>query len=136
MTQKTLPEQVAEMQNNLIALDKIINAPQTPKVGRIVVEYEDGTEDIFVKHVPPKLVADDQTRSILAQLRKRNLEKEEIKVANDPLQKKMLPSRIGFSCIINGVKYNSLMHAQRALGICRHTIKENIEKGLANWNYA
>jgi hypothetical protein len=138
MAQQTLAEQIAEMQNNLIALDKIINAPVAPatqKVGRIVVEYEDGTEDIFVKHVPLKLITDDQTKSILSQLRKRNLEKE-TEVAADPKPKATLPNRIGYSCILDGVKYNSLIHAERVLGMSRHTIKANIERGMSNWSYA
>jgi len=140
MTQKTLAEQVAEMQNNLIALDKLLQAPvhqcaAQPLVGRIVVEYDDGTEQIFVPHKvtePTKAVM--SAEEVLKVLRKRKT--EEPKVAEDPLPRKPRLPRIGFACIINGVKYNSIIHASRVLGMCRHTIKHNIDLGLVNWSYA
>lgn len=138
MTQKSLAEQVAEMQNNLIALDKLLQAPPTPTpvlVGRIVVEYDDGTEQIFVPHQetsPTKTTMSVQ--EVLSQLRKRHT--EEPKLAPDPKPRKELAPRTGYSCIINGVKYNSLIHAERVLGMSRHAIKARIEKGMVNWSYS
>jgi hypothetical protein len=139
MTQKTLAEQVAEMQNNLIALDKLLHAqeptpqPQPALVGRIVVEYDDGTEQIFVPHKVTETPKSTMTaEEVLKIIRKRHVEPE---LAADPLPRKPRQPRIGFACIINGVKYNSIVHASRVLGMCRHTIKANLDRDFANWSY-
>ena len=131
MTQKTLAEQVAELQNNLIALDKIIITPSPspspsvePKVKSFLVKYDDGTEQLFVPEEPKTQVAE-----VLQEIRNRHVE-----TAIDPLPAKQ-HIHIGYECIINGKKYNSIMHASRALGICRHRIKANLETNLTGWSY-
>lgn len=138
MTQKNLKEQLAEMQNNLIALDKIINTPSEKTVKKFLITYVDGTEQWFVPEVmpeafletPPKYTTDE----ILAQLRKRATDLAKIKTADDPLVPKPL-KRKGSTCVINGVRYNSIMHASRVLKLCRHRVKTNLDRGVTGWEY-
>jgi len=135
MTQKTLAEQLAEMQNNLIALDKLIKAEPAPKfkVDKIQITYTDGTVATFVEQKEdPIQVAH---ASILAQLRKRAEERStlhEDNFAADTLRRK---AANGYKCRIHGVQYRSIMHASRNLHICRHQIKHNLDDGKAGWEY-
>lgn len=135
MSQKTISEQLAEMQNNLIALDKIINAPVQAvekKVKSFLIVYDDGTEQVFVPEVAkPKLT----TAEILLQLRDRSAKREEkYETAADPLFPKQR-LREGFACVINGTRYNSIVHASRVLGVCRHSIKARLDNGTAGYEY-
>ena len=116
MTQKTLAEQVAELQNNLIALDKIINAP-TPekKVKCFRFTYDDGSTQWFAP------ISDEDATDQL-----------DVKLDNKTIKKKPRP---GYPCIIRGVRYNSVMHAARELGLCRHRVKCNLDIGLREWAY-
>lgn len=139
MTQKTLAEQIAEMQNNLIALDKIITAtiPNPVEIERRIkhfeVVYKDGTKALFIEDKSTEVPAETMSaEEVLKVLRKRHVEPA---LAPDPKPRKELAHRIGYACIINGVKYNSLIHASRVLKVCRHTIKTNIESGRNNWSY-
>lgn len=99
MTQKNLKEQLAEMQNNLIALDKIINTPSEKTVKKFLITYVDGTEQWFVPEVMPEALLETPpkytTDEILAQLRKRATDLAKIKTADDPLVAKPLkPQRV------------------------------------------
>ena len=132
MTQKTISEQLAEMQNNLIALDKIINAPVQEvekKVKSFLITYDDGTEQVFVPEViqTPKLT----TAEILSQLRTRA---NKMDYANDTLIPKAR-NREGYACMINGVKYHSIMHASRVTGIYRHAIQARLDAGAVGYEY-
>ena len=131
MTQKSMAQQLAEMKNNLIAMEKLLR-PEAPEVVPekkamcFLVTYDDGTTQKFVKEP-----AGRSTEEILAQLRSR-AEKMKYETATDPAPRKS----IGFACIFNGVRYNSIRHAGRSTGICIHKIKSNLDKGINGWIYA
>jgi hypothetical protein len=116
MTQKSLAEQVAEMQNNLTALDKILNTKEK-RISSIIVKYNDGTAELF----SPTLKRPTE-----------NLPEQKVVEARTP----RLPNfKEGYACIINGKKYLSIMHASRVLKICRHRVKANIEAGYHGWEF-
>jgi len=135
MTQKTLKEQVAEMQNNLTALDKLLSAPivQAPitekRVRSFLLSYDDGEEVLF----EPKI--GKSASEILAIIRERNeLLNQTREIEYDPIVRKATP-KLGFECVIHGKNYNSINHAGRVLNMCRHTVKSNIDRGLKGWDY-
>lgn len=132
MTQRSMAQQIAEAQNIITALSKKIEeqieAPQPErKVSNFLIKYDDGTEQWFVPETSPT------TANILSQLRDRSA-KREVQVADDPLPAKQR-LREGFECIIDGVKYNSIVHASRVLGMCRNAIKSRLDKGAAGYEY-
>ncbi len=134
MTQKALAQQLAEMRNNMLALDKLLKAPYEPKqeperiVSEFLITYKDGTSQKFGPIGPliNKTSTDDQVKEILAKTKARHL-------PNQPVLS-TLP-RPGFGCNIDGKTYASVMQASRELGLCRHRVKANLDKGLFGWKY-
>ena len=123
MSQRTIAQQIAEAQNVLVALSKQVQVTADKKVQSITVSYSDGSTDTFVKQ--------PLASEILAQLRVRHTE---VETAEDPLPAKV-HLRGGFACIINGVRYNSIMHASRVLNKCRHGIKKKLDKNEQGYQY-
>ena len=122
MTQKSLAEQVAEMQNNLTALDKILNTKEN-RISSIIVKYSDGSSDLFSPALkrPPENLPEQKVKAVAVDL--------DIRPAKSPNFKE------GYACLINGKKYVSIMHASRVLKICRHRIRANIEAGYHGWEF-
>jgi hypothetical protein len=128
MTQKTMAQQIAEAQNIITALSKQIEAPVERKLKKFLCTYDDGTEQWFV---PEEVQPIFTTKEILSQVRDRHLPKE---IAEDtlPMKQHLKP---GLECIINGVRYRSVMHASRITGVCRHSIKDKLDKRVAGYQY-
>ena len=132
MTQKTIAEQIADAQNVLVALSKQVEIQKvsvTKQVESITITFNDGTNQKFVPEVQV-----DKTPELLSQLRVR-ADKMKYPLAGDPLVPSIYSPRKGFGCIIEGKKYNSIMHAARALDMCRHTVKHNLDSGFTGWDY-
>lgn len=112
MKNKSMADQLAEMQNNLTALDKILKTPEDTKVVKsVVVNYTDGTSQEFAS-VEAKV--EHRKRKTCTQYE----------------------DKLGKKCVIGGVTYQSVSAASRALNIYKGGVTSRIKSTLfPDWNY-
>ena len=151
MTQKSLAAQISEMQNNLAALDKLMQAEIDKKfakeevavvatIDRIVVTYTDGTTQQFVPKV--EAIQPDTTQHT----------KPQSHVPYVPGNRKLVvypgphdnwsrrithESRPGLAVVIDGTQYHSIAEASRQLNLNPCTVSRRIyDNAWTTWNLA
>ena len=111
MTQKSMAAQIAEMQNNLKALDKILQEPIEKKISSITVTYDDNT-----------------TMTVFATTQQQTKPARKCTTYQD---------KGGKACIIDGVKYISINAASRALNVYPGGVTSRVQSKLfPTWVYA
>lgn len=141
MTQKTLAAQIAEMKNDLAALDKLMQAEIDAKFAQPIKErkltkflctYDDGTEQWFVPEVSAPVSNPASTPNLDPFGRKVTVVNG--KHNNWALRIKHGP-RPGLQVEIDGEQYDSMAEASRQLNLHPCTVAKRVHSSAyTTWN--
>lgn len=138
MTQKSLAEQIAEMQNNLKALDKLMQAELAPKlevvrkkISSITVQYSDGTTADFIEaqdlFAPTNHIAAKSATPI-------NRKQVVHTGVHHNWATRVKNPKPGLAVEINGVTYQSIADAGRKLNLHPCTVGDRVHSSeWSNW---
>lgn len=118
-------EIIAQLKEQIDRLPITTPMPAPKVIETIVINYTDGSSDHFGALQP----TNDLPKAVI-------VSEEPIPTASDNRPAKVGVTRRGDACVIKGIKYLSVSHAARMLGMYRGTVRDYLNNpSMTDWGF-